>query len=59
VSDARSPLNYMTSAHLEFSIDIVSVLEPKKRFVSKMIFNNFKSYFGKQEIGPFHKSFSA
>ncbi len=30
--------------------------EPKRRMViSKMILNNFKSYFGKQEIGPFHK----
>ncbi|CAG8546839.1 4345_t:CDS:1, partial [Funneliformis mosseae] len=29
---------------------------PKQRLViSKISLNNFKSYFGKQEIGPFHK----
>ncbi|CAG8627224.1 3953_t:CDS:10, partial [Funneliformis caledonium] len=36
------------------------VLKPKRRFViNKIILNNFKSYFGQTEIGPFHKSFSA
>ncbi|CAG8714750.1 11784_t:CDS:2, partial [Funneliformis mosseae] len=61
----------MTSvSHTRVSIDSGSVLSSlsritqevpvKQRFViSKMILNNFKSYFGKQEIGPFHKSFSA
>ena len=30
--------------------------ERKPRMViNKMILNNFKSYFGRQEIGPFHK----
>jgi hypothetical protein len=30
--------------------------EKKPRIViNKMILNNFKSYFGEQEIGPFHK----
>ncbi|GBB86291.1 hypothetical protein RclHR1_12710001 [Rhizophagus clarus] len=34
--------------------------ERKPRIIiNKMILTNFKSYFGKQEIGPFHKSFSA
>ncbi|RHZ78261.1 hypothetical protein Glove_166g207 [Diversispora epigaea] len=27
--------------------------------ISKMVLINFKSYFGRQEIGPFHKSFSS
>ncbi|CAG8725853.1 15135_t:CDS:2, partial [Funneliformis mosseae] len=32
------------------------VLKPKRRFViNKVILNNFKSYFGQTEIGPFHK----
>ena len=26
-----------------------------RMIINKMILNNFKSYFGKQEIGPFHK----
>lgn len=34
--------------------------EPKKRLViHKMVLENFKSYAGRQDIGPFHKSFSA
>ena len=27
--------------------------------ISKIVMENFKSYGGRQEIGPFHKSFSA
>ena len=30
-------------------------LEPPRMVINKMVLNNFKSYFGKQEIGPFHK----
>ncbi|CAG8519383.1 14385_t:CDS:2 [Funneliformis caledonium] len=55
-STARVRIEQRQMAINKFSIDNVSVLEPKKRFIiSKMILNNFKSYFGKQEIGPFHK----
>ncbi|BEI96156.1 hypothetical protein CcaverHIS631_0111050 [Cutaneotrichosporon cavernicola] len=33
---------------------------PKPRLtIHKLVLNNFKSYGGRQEIGPFHKSFSA
>src|SRR5947199_9355008 len=28
---------------------------PPRMVINKMVLNNFKSYFGKQEIGPFHK----
>ncbi|CAI2192794.1 10789_t:CDS:2, partial [Funneliformis geosporum] len=38
----------------------VPVPEPKQCYaIKKMVLNNFKSYFSKIEIGPFHKSFSA
>ncbi|KAK9243508.1 RecF/RecN/SMC [Lipomyces tetrasporus] len=34
--------------------------EPKRRLViTHLVLNNFKSYAGRQEIGPFHSSFSA
>ncbi|CAG8683762.1 11851_t:CDS:10 [Funneliformis caledonium] len=50
----------MTSASPRVSIDSVPKLKLKQRCViSKMILNNFKSNFGKQEIGPFNESFSA
>ncbi|CAI2176065.1 16109_t:CDS:2 [Funneliformis geosporum] len=46
--------NSMDSAHNR------SALEPNQRLVvKKMILDNFNSYIGKQEIGPFHKLFSA
>ena len=31
---------------------------PHRLMISNMILENFKSYAGVQEIGPFHKSFS-
>ncbi|EPQ25894.1 uncharacterized protein PFL1_06567 [Pseudozyma flocculosa PF-1] len=31
----------------------------KRLIIHKMVLNNFKSYAGRQEIGPFHKSFSS
>ncbi|CAI2198490.1 16025_t:CDS:2, partial [Funneliformis geosporum] len=36
-------------------------VEHKRRFMikKKIVLNNFKSYIGQVEIGPFHKSFSA
>ena len=33
--------------------------ETPRLIISKIIQNNFKSYAGKVEIGPFHKSFSS
>ncbi|RKP07022.1 RecF/RecN/SMC [Thamnocephalis sphaerospora] len=34
--------------------------EPSRRLIiTKLVADNFKSYAGRQEIGPFHKSFSA
>ncbi|CAG8545337.1 7055_t:CDS:2 [Funneliformis mosseae] len=46
----------MTSALPRVSIDSVPKLKLKQRCViSKMILNNFKSNFGKQEIGPFNE----
>lgn len=32
---------------------------PKRLIISKMVLENFKSYAGVQEIGPFEKCFSA
>ncbi|CCF51841.1 hypothetical protein NDA10_005675 [Ustilago hordei] len=32
---------------------------PKRLVIHKMVLNDFKSYAGRQEIGPFHKNFSS
>ncbi|WFD44591.1 Structural maintenance of chromosomes protein 4 [Malassezia psittaci] len=38
----------------------VAASEPQRRLViHKLVLENFKSYAGRQEIGPFHKSFSS
>jgi structural maintenance of chromosome 4 len=35
-------------------------MEPEHRLhISHLTFENFKSYFGKREIGPFHKCFTS
>jgi structural maintenance of chromosome 4 len=31
----------------------------RRIMIEKMEFENFKSYYGKQAVGPFHKNFSA
>ncbi|CAN6666108.1 structural maintenance of chromosomes protein 4 [Trichomonascus vanleenenianus] len=38
----------------------IEQVQPKQRLViRRLVLNNFKSYAGRQEIGPFHSSFSA
>lgn len=42
------------------TIPAVEDLTPKPRIViTHLILNNFKSYAGRQEVGPFHASFSS
>ncbi|CAI2171751.1 15598_t:CDS:2 [Funneliformis geosporum] len=60
VSIASSYVLPKTPSSLGRDTRQVPVFEPKQRFIiKKMALTNFKSYFGKIEIGPFHKSFSA
>ena len=47
----RSLLHKMT----DFSPD----LQPKRLMITHMVLENFKSYAGAQEVGPFHKRFSS
>src|SRR5438045_6134971 len=37
------------------AIQILPEEHKPRMVINKMVLNNFKSYFGKQEIGPFHK----
>ncbi len=39
--------------------DAYVVREGRRTVIEKMVFENFKSYAGVQEVGPFHKNFSA
>lgn len=32
---------------------------PPRLFITKMVLENFKSYGGEREVGPFHKRFSS
>ncbi|CAB4429885.1 unnamed protein product [Rhizophagus irregularis] len=60
VRKSNSSLHDISSQDSQKSPRSSTRLECKPRMViNKMILNNFKSYFGEQEIGPFHKSFSA
>ncbi|CAI2170136.1 16894_t:CDS:2 [Funneliformis geosporum] len=60
VSMGSSSVLPKTPSSLRRDTRQVPVLEPKQRFIiNKIILYNFKSYCGKIEIGPLHKSFSA
>lgn len=42
------------------TIPVIEPEEPKSRIVlTHLVLNNFKSYAGRQEVGPFHASFSS
>jgi hypothetical protein len=48
----KTPVSFLTTQ----AVQQIPVEERKPRMViNKMTLNNFKSYYGKQEIGPFHK----
>ncbi|KAG1471270.1 hypothetical protein G6F56_002222 [Rhizopus delemar] len=44
---------------VEFAPDTETTEKEPRLVIKKMVLNNFKSYAGRQVIGPFHKSFSA
>ncbi|PSR72085.1 hypothetical protein PHLCEN_2v12066, partial [Hermanssonia centrifuga] len=57
--DVVVPMTPQPKAHIQATI-VEEPQGPKARLViHKMALVNFKSYAGRQEIGPFHKSFSA
>lgn len=57
VRKSNSSLHDISSQDSQKSPRTSTRLECKPRMViNKMILNNFKSYFGEQEIGPFHKA---
>jgi structural maintenance of chromosome 4 len=37
----------------------IPVYKSRRLIVRKIMLNNFKSYFGKLEVGPFHKRFTS
>ena len=54
------PLDVMIKSRTMTTIPFVEETTPKSRTVLKyLILNNFKSYAGRQEVGPFHASFSS
>jgi len=38
---------------------ITAGANPPRLFITKMVLENFKSYGGEREVGPFHKRFSS
>ncbi|KAG9251048.1 RecF/RecN/SMC [Emericellopsis atlantica] len=54
------PLDLMIKSRTQTTIPVVEETTPKSRIVlTYLILNNFKSYAGRQEVGPFHASFSS
>lgn len=61
---SRGPLNQdMDSIVSSVAQDASEMTEPKgpvrRTVITYLILNNFKSYAGRQEVGPFHSSFSS
>ncbi|KAJ2158033.1 Structural maintenance of chromosomes protein 4 [Coemansia sp. RSA 552] len=55
---ADMPLSGPASALAETNKPVVEAAKPRL-IITNMVLENFKSYAGRQVIGPFHKSFSA
>ncbi|KAI5458635.1 condensin complex component SMC4 [Mariannaea sp. PMI_226] len=55
----EKPMDIMLKART-MAVPIIEDTTPKPRIVlTHLILNNFKSYAGRQEVGPFHASFSS
>lgn len=55
----EKPMDIMLKART-MPVPIIEDTTPKPRIVlTHLILNNFKSYAGRQEVGPFHASFSS
>jgi structural maintenance of chromosome 4 len=55
----EKPMDIMLKART-MTVPIIEDTTPKPRIVlTHLILNNFKSYAGRQEVGPFHASFSS
>jgi len=54
------PMDIMLKSRTQMTIPVVVDSGPKARIViTYLILTNFKSYAGRQEVGPFHASFSS
>ncbi|KAK7941482.1 structural maintenance-chromosome 4 [Apiospora aurea] len=54
------PMDIVLKSRSQMTVPIPEETGPKSRTViSYLILNNFKSYAGRQEVGPFHASFSS
>jgi structural maintenance of chromosome 4 len=54
------PMDIVLKSRTQMSIPVVEDTGPKARTViTYLVLNNFKSYAGRQEVGPFHASFSS
>ncbi|KAK8087716.1 structural maintenance-chromosome 4 [Apiospora hydei] len=54
------PMDIVLKSRAQMTVPIPEETGPKSRTViSYLILNNFKSYAGRQEVGPFHASFSS
>lgn len=56
----EKPMDIVLKSRAQMTMPIVEDTGPKARIViTYLILNNFKSYAGRQEVGPFHASFSS
>ena len=56
----EKPMDIVVRTRARGTPQVTEQLEPKARMViTYLILNNFKSYAGRQEVGPFHASFSS
>lgn len=54
------PMDIVLKSRAQMNVPIPEETGPKSRTVIRnLILNNFKSYAGRQEVGPFHASFSS
>ncbi|KAK8139997.1 structural maintenance-chromosome 4 [Apiospora sp. TS-2023a] len=54
------PMDIVLKSRAQMTVPIVEETGPKSRTVIRNLsLNNFKSYAGRQEVGPFHASFSS
>lgn len=51
----ESPIQEQTVAEQEMSMDCSPNQPSTRLLIQKIVLNNFKSYAGRVEIGPFHK----
>ncbi|CED84437.1 smc protein [Phaffia rhodozyma] len=58
-SQSSSRQSYATGAKAEIPKAELPTPPQKRLIIQKLVLENFKSYAGRQVIGPFHKSFSA